>query len=63
MPTKHPELGRESKMRVFETIENVAIDSPTPRNNEAKISHCKIYNRMLELNPSTERTPLQNCKI
>ena len=50
MSTKHPELERGSKMRLFETNENEAIDSPTPRNtNEAKIPHCKIYNSMMEL--------------
>ena len=32
-----------------ETNENEAIDSPTPRNNEAKMPHCKIYNPMMEL--------------
>ena len=36
-------------MRLFETNENEAIDSPTPRNNEAKMPHCKIYNPMMEL--------------
>ena len=36
-------------MRLFETNENEAIDSPTPRNNEAKITHCKMYNPMMEL--------------
>ena len=36
-------------MRLFKTNENEAIDSPTPRNNEAKMPHCKIYNPMMEL--------------
>ena len=36
-------------MRLFETNENEAIDSPTPRNNEAKMPHCNIYNPMMEL--------------
>ena len=36
-------------MRLFETNENEAIDSPTPRNNEAKMPYCKIYNPMMEL--------------
>ena len=49
MSTKHPELERGSKIRQFETNENEGIDSPTPRNNEAKIPHCKIYNPMMEL--------------
>ena len=50
MSTKYPELERGSKMRLFETNENEAIDSPTPRNNEDKIPHCKRYNPMMELN-------------
>ena len=25
------------------------IDAPTPRSNEAKMPHCKIYNPMMEL--------------
>ena len=49
MQTKHPELERGSKMRPFETNENEAIDSPTPRDNEAKLPHCKIYNPLTEL--------------
>ena len=36
-------------MRLFETNENEAIDSATPRNNESKMPHCKIYNPMMEL--------------
>ena len=36
-------------MRLFETNENEAIDSPTPRNNEAKKPRCTIYNPMMEL--------------
>ena len=36
-------------MRLFETNENDAIDSPTPRDNEAKMHLCKIYNPMTEL--------------
>ena len=47
--TKHPKSERGSKMRLFETNENEAIDSPTPRNNDAKMPHCEIYNPMTEL--------------
>ena len=36
-------------MRLFETNKTEAIDSPIPRNNEANMPHCKIYNRMMEL--------------
>ena len=36
-------------MRVFETNENEAIDSPTRQNNEAGMPHCKMYNPMVEL--------------
>ena len=36
-------------MRLLETNENEAVDSPTPRIYEAKKPHCKIYNRMMEL--------------
>ena len=43
MPTKHPEMERGSKMRLFETIENEA------RNSEARTPHCKMYNPMMEL--------------
>ena len=39
-------------MRLFETNETEAIDSPTPRINEAKRPYCKIYNPMLELKAS-----------
>ena len=49
MSTKHPELERGSKIRLFETNENEAIDSPSPRNIEAKMPHRKIYNPMMEL--------------
>ena len=49
MSTKHPELERGSKMRLFETNENEAIDSPKPRNNEAKMPRCKTHHRMMEL--------------
>ena len=31
-------------MRLFETNENEAIDSPTPRKYEDKTPHCKMYN-------------------
>ena len=31
-------------MRLFETNVNEAIHSPTSRNIEATISHCKMYN-------------------
>ena len=40
---------------VFKTNENEAIDCPTPRNNEAKMPHCKIYNPMTELKTVTAR--------
>ena len=36
-------------MRLFETNENEVRDSPTPRKNEAKMLHCKVYNPMMEL--------------
>ena len=36
-------------MRLFETNENEAIDSPTSRSNEAKMPHCKIYDHTTEL--------------
>ena len=36
-------------MRLFETNENEAIDSPTPRSNGAEMPHCKIYNPIMEL--------------
>ena len=36
-------------MRLFETNENEAIDSPTPRDYEAYMPHYKIYNPMMEL--------------
>ena len=49
MSTKHPELERGPKMRLFETNEDEALDSPTPRDNEAQVPHCKIYNHMTEL--------------
>ena len=43
-------LERGWKMRLFETIENEAIDSPTPRSNEAKMLHYyKMYNPVKEL--------------
>ena len=44
MPTKHPELERESKIRLFETNGNKAINPPTPRYNEGKTPHCKMCN-------------------
>ena len=34
-------------MRLFETNENGVIGSPTSRNNEAKMPHCKTYNPMV----------------
>ena len=49
MSTKHPELERGSEMRLFETNQTEATDYPTPRNTEAKMPHCKIYNPMMEL--------------
>ena len=36
-------------MRLFQSNENEGIDSPTTRNNEAKMPHCKIYNPLMEL--------------
>ena len=36
-------------MWLLEAHENEAIDSPTPRNNEAKMPHCKIYNPTVQL--------------
>ena len=41
-------LERGSKMRLFETNGDEAIDSPTPR-NEAKTPYCKRYNPVMEL--------------
>ena len=49
MSTKHPELERGSKIRLFKTNETEATDSPTPRNNEAKMPHGKMYTPMVEL--------------
>ena len=49
MSTKHPGLARASKTRLYETNEHEAIDSPRPRDHEAKMPHCKIYNPMTEL--------------
>ena len=51
MSTKHPQSESEwiEKMRLFETNENEAMDPPTPRDNEAKMPHCKMYNPMMEL--------------
>ena len=40
------------------TNENEAIDSPTPRNNEAKMPHCKMYNPMMELSSVLPTTPI-----
>ena len=51
-------LDRGSKMRRFETNENEAIDSPTPR-NEAKTPYCKRYNPVMEL--TTVRARGQVC--
>ena len=34
-------------MRLFETNEIEAMDSTKPRSNEAKMPHCKIYNRVI----------------
>ena len=31
-------------MRLFETNQNEGIDSPTPRDNEARMPHCRMYN-------------------
>ena len=42
-------LERGWKMRLFETNENEAIDSPTPRSNEAKMPHYKIHNPVMEV--------------
>ena len=36
-------------MRLFETNENEAVDSPTPRDDEPKMPHCNINNPMMEL--------------
>ena len=44
-----PELERGSKMRLYETNENEAIDSPAPRNNEVKMTHCTTYHPVMEL--------------
>ena len=50
MSTQHPEMERGSKMRLFEkTSENGTIESPTPRNDDAKMPHRKIYNPMVKL--------------
>ena len=36
-------------MRLFKMNQNEAIVSPTPRQNEAKMPHCKIHNHIIEL--------------
>ena len=42
-------LERGSKMRLFETNGDEAIDSPISRNNEAKTPHCRRCNPVMEL--------------
>ena len=38
-----------SNVRLFETNENEAIDSPMFRRNETKMPHCKIYDAVIEV--------------
>ena len=49
MSTKHPEIGKGIEDAAIRNNENEAIDSPTPRNNEAKTPHCNMYNLVMEL--------------
>ena len=51
-------MERGSKMRLFKTNKNEAIDRPTPR-NEANTPHCKKCNPVLEL--TTVRARGQVC--
>ena len=42
-------------MRLSETNENEAIDSPKPRDYEVKMPYCRIDNPMTELSPVRAR--------
>ena len=56
-------IGKGIEDAAIQKNEKEAIDTPTSRNNEAKMPHCKIYNPVMELTTVRARERVCTCGI